>query len=117
MARRIARRTARFRRLARRIACGIACRIARRTAGRITRRIVCGIACEITGRIARAIDRGAAISEVPSASRPMLLSDDNRVMLTDEWLHRSMRKAQVGAFALAGRPLYAEDTNGRDILQ
>ena len=29
-------------------------------------------------------------------------------MLTDEWLHRSMRKAQVWAVALAGRPLYAE---------
>jgi len=82
MARRMARRTARSCRLARRIACGIACGIA----------------------------RGVVVSEGPSASRPTLPSDDYRVMLTDEWLHRSMRKAPVWAVALAGRPLYAEDT-------
>jgi len=52
-----------------------------------------------------------AVSDCPSASRPTLRSDDNRVMLTDEWLHRSTRKAQVWAVALAGRPLYAEDSD------
>jgi len=108
-------RTARSHRLARRIAYGIACRIACRIvhiiARRITRRIACGIACEIAGGIARAIARVVAVSEGPSASRPTLRSDDNRVMLTDEWLHRSMRKAQVWAVALAGRLLYAEDSD------
>jgi len=129
MARRMARTTARSHRLARRIACGIACgiacrivriiarRIVRIIARRITRRIACGIAGEIAGGIGRAIARGVAVSEGPSASRPTLRSDDNRVMLTDEWLHRSMRKAQVWAVALAGRPLYAEDTIGCVVLQ
>jgi len=32
-------------------------------------------------------------------------------MLTDEWLHRSMRKVQVWAVALAGKPLDAEDSD------
>ena len=129
MARRITRRTAQSLRLARRIARGIASGIAHRIAGRIarrivriiarriTRRIACGIACEIAGGIGRAIARGVAVSEGPLASRPMLRSDDNRVMLTDEWLHHSMRKAQVWAVALAGRPLFAEDTIGSVVLQ
>jgi len=39
------------------------------------------------------------------------------MMLPDEWLHHSMRKAQVWAVALAGRPLYAEDTIGCVVLQ
>jgi len=122
---RMARGTARSHRLARRIADGIACGIACRIAGRIVRRIVRiiarritrRIACKIAGGIARSIARGVAVSEGPSASRPTLRSDDNRVMLTDEWLHRSMRKAQVWAVALAGRPLYAEDTIGCVVLQ
>ena len=118
---RMARRTARSHRLARRIASRIAGRIARRVvriiARRITRRIACGIACEIAGGIARAIARGVAVSEGPSASRPALRTDGNRVMLTDEWLHCSMRKAQVWAVALAGMPLYAEDTIGCVVLQ
>jgi len=121
MARRMACRTARSHRLARRIAYGIACRIACRIvriiASRITRRIACGIACEIAGGIARAIARGVAVSEGPSARRPTLRSDDNRMMLTDEWLHHSMRKAQVWAVAFVGRPLYAEDTIGGVVLQ
>jgi len=33
-------------------------------------------------------------------------------MLIDEWLHRSMRKAQAWAVALAGRPLYARILSG-----
>ena len=118
---RMARGTARSHRLARRIADGIACGIACRIAGRIVRRIVRiiarRIACKIAGGIARSIARGVAVSEGPSASRPTLRSDDNRVMLTDEWLHRSMRKAQVWAVALAGRPLYAEDAIGCVVLQ
>jgi len=111
MACRMACRTARSHRLARRIAyriaCGIVCRIVHIIARRITRRITCGITCEIAGGIAR----GVTVSKGPSASRPTLRSDDNRLMLTDEWLHHSMRKAQVWAVALAGRPLYAENSD------
>jgi len=111
MARRMACRTAQSHRLTHRIAYGIACRMACRIihiiARRITRRIACGIACEITGGIAR----GVAVSEGASASRPTLRSDDNRLMLTDEWLHHSMRNAQVWAVVLAGRPLYAKNSD------
>ena len=71
----------------------------------------------IAGGIARAIACGVAVSDRPSASRLTLRADDNRVMLTDEWSHRSMCKAQDWAVALAGRPLYADDTIGCVILQ